>query len=222
LVSAILLAVTCLAAAAASAAAAGAAKNTSAGSGASSIASAGSTDTTTGSTKTAANSRASHGSSDDREMPVTASARFQPSTIAPGGTAVLKIKVEVAAGYHAYVDKFKIAFVDSGACEGATCAPAENEATKQRGLDLKLDRLRISPIKVFQDPFTHSKREVIEGKAEINATVEAPSLTITHYQPTSVTGRSALVQMNLLYQACTQDHCLFLKSVALSAPLTVN
>jgi thiol:disulfide interchange protein DsbD len=124
--------------------------------------------------------------------PMTASARFQPSTVGIGGTVELRISMELAEGYHAYIDRFKLSIE----------APS----------DLKLDQFKIEPQVQFLDTVTKKMKEGIEKSATLHAIVEVP---------TGFKDGEYASHIKLVYQACNAEHCLFPKTLDLKAALKV-
>ena len=128
-----------------------------------------------------------------RVTPLTAKARLQPSVIEAGGSAELIIDIEMAEGFHAYLDRFHLGF----------------EAPD----DLKLAPFKIDPIVKFKDTVTKKMKDGVNGKATMTARVEVPK----GFADAAYNGR-----LKLGYQACTDEFCLFPKSVVLDLPFTVG
>ena len=125
--------------------------------------------------------------------PLTASARLQPSTLNAGGTAELIIEMQLAANFHAYLDRFKLSV----------------EAPD----DLKLDQFKITPTVQFMDTVSKGMKEGVENKATLHAVIEVPSGFLAGTYKGKV---------KLTFQACTTDHCLFPKSLILDIPFQVT
>jgi thiol:disulfide interchange protein DsbD len=123
------------------------------------------------------------------ENPLTAKAKFSTEKIGQGGTAELLIDLQLQAGYHAYLERFKLGFD----------APD----------DLKIDKFRVAPIVQFTDAVSKQMKDGIENKAQMRATVEVPR---------GFKLGSNVAHVNLTYQACTHDHCLFPKHILLNVP----
>ena len=124
--------------------------------------------------------------------PLTATARLQPSKIEPGGTAELILDLRLVERYHAYLDKFKLSIESPD--------------------DLKLDQFKVAPVVPFKDVVTKTMKDGIEGKATMRALVEVPQ----GFKDGAFTAK-----VKLVYQACTDEFCLFPKTVQLEAPFTV-
>jgi thiol:disulfide interchange protein DsbD len=125
--------------------------------------------------------------------PLRATARLQPSVVAPGGTGELIIELSLAEHYHAYLDRFKLAFESPD--------------------DIKIDQYKLSPVVEFQDSVTKQMKKGIENKATMRATIEVPA----GFKAGDLVGK-----LDLTYQACTKDHCLFPKHIKLDLPFRVS
>ncbi len=129
----------------------------------------------------------------DEENPLTATATITPQKMQAGGTAEIVIDLKLQPHYHAYSERFKL--------------------TVDTPDDLKVDQYRLSPTVQFQDSITKKMITGIENHAVMRATVEVPSGFITGSQN---------VKVNLTYQACTSDHCLFPKHIIMDVPIDVG
>jgi len=125
--------------------------------------------------------------------PLTAKARFQPSTIEAGGTIEVILDLALAEKYHAYLDRLKL--------------------TIEKPDDLKLAPFKIAPLVKFHDPASKSQKIGIEGRSILRAIIEVP----LGFEP----GQHS-VSFKLVDQACTSEHCLFPKYLTVQAPLNVN
>lgn len=124
--------------------------------------------------------------------PMTLSARFQPSQVEVGGTTELMIEMQLAEGYHAYLDRFKL--------------------TIESPDDLKLAPFKISPIVSFHDVVTKTQKQGVTGTSQLRALIEVPiGFTPGDYQ----------IKAQLTYQACTKEFCLFPKKKIVEAPLKI-
>jgi thiol:disulfide interchange protein DsbD len=127
------------------------------------------------------------------QNPLTASVKISPERVGIGGTAEFIIDVNLADDYHAYLDRFKI--------------------TVDEPEGLKLDRLRIEPTVEFMDTVSKKMKQGVHGHATIRALFEVPEdFKQSRYA----------AKLSLTYQACTSDHCLFPKTIALEAPFEVT
>lgn len=124
--------------------------------------------------------------------PLTATVRLQPSSVSPGQTADLLFDLDLADGFHAYADKFKVAIESPD--------------------DLKVADLKLSPIVKFFDVVSKSQRDGVEKKSKATAVLEVPFGT----QP-----RPLAAKVKLTYQACAKDYCLFPKTLSLDLKFEV-
>lgn len=124
--------------------------------------------------------------------PVTATLRFQPSSVQPGSTVEAFLDLQIAEGFHAYTDKFKFAITSHD--------------------DFKVDDLKASPTVEFLDKSSGKKKFGLENKGQIRAVVEIPQ---------NLKAGQLEVKTKFTYQACKAELCLFPKSIELSAPLTI-
>lgn len=126
------------------------------------------------------------------ENPLTAKATITPQKISAGGTAEIVIDLKLQPHYHAYSDRFKLS-IDSPD-------------------DFKVDKYRLNPTVQFMDSITKKMIAGIENHAEMRATVEVPI---------GFKSGSQSVKVNLTYQACTADHCLFPKHLIMDVSIDV-
>ncbi len=119
-------------------------------------------------------------------------AKFVPASVAPGGTAEMRIEMRLAEHYKAYVERFKL----------KAMSPAS----------LKVDVPRLSPIIMFMDTVSKKEKEGIKEKGVLKATIEVPvDMKAGEYD----------VEFAMTYQACTTEHCLFPKTIPVTAKLSV-
>lgn len=125
--------------------------------------------------------------------PLEASARFQPSRLAEGQTAEVFIDMKLAEPYHAYVDKFKLVVASPD--------------------DLKISDMQVSPVVSFMDVFSKKMREGIEKTGKGHAIIEIPK---------GFKSGSYKAKLDLTYQACSKENCLFPKTISIEAPFEVS
>lgn len=127
------------------------------------------------------------------ENPLTVvDSKFVPMKAAQGATTEVQIEMVLVEHYKAYVERFKI--------------KAVNPAT------LKVDSPRLSPVVQFMDVISKQMKDGIKEKGTLKATVEVPlDLAPGDYD----------VEFAMTYQACTDEHCLFPKTIPVEARLTV-
>src|SRR4051812_2705947 len=121
------------------------------------------------------------------------SAKFSPLTSGPGATSELQISISIVENYKAYTDMFKL----------RAGKPA----------NLKIDKLRASPIHKFDDPFSKRVRDAVEGSAVIKTNIELPDDVLNGDQE---------FEFNFTYQACTHDHCNFPKTIPVKARIQIT
>lgn len=124
--------------------------------------------------------------------PVTATLRFQPSSVEPGSTMEAFVDIQVADGFRAYVDKFKLAITSHD--------------------DFKVGDIKASPTVEFLDKSSGKKKIGVEKSGQLRAIIEVPSHLAVGSLDTKV---------KFTYQACKEELCLFPKNIELSAPLAI-
>lgn len=101
-------------------------------------------------------------------------------TAVPGSSGELELQLDLAEPYRAYLDQFKLRVLD-------------NPTVSVSSLD-------ISPVIRFFDTFSKKEKEGIKGSGQIKTRLSFP--------PDFPTVQTEL-QLELTYQACTDEHCLF-------------
>ncbi|MEK7356318.1 MAG: cytochrome c biogenesis protein CcdA, partial [Bdellovibrionota bacterium] len=124
--------------------------------------------------------------------PLTATLRWQPSSVEPGATAEAFIDVKLDKGFHAYVDKFKLIVVSHD--------------------DFKVGDLKASPTVEFLDKSSGKTKIGLENAGQVRALIEIPRGFALGTLDT---------KLKFTYQACKEELCLFPKSIELSAPLAI-
>ena len=118
----------------------------------------------------------------DRELNenplVILESHFNPSQTSPGGTAEIQLKLKLDKNFHAYADRFKLKF--------------ENPD------EIKIDKIKISPLVQFKDVVSGSLKEGMEGEATLTALTEFN----VGMKPTKKD-----VDLALQYQACSKETC---------------
>ncbi len=124
------------------------------------------------------------------ENPLTiVDSHFNPSQVSAGGTAELIFKLQLDKHFHAYADRFKVKF--------------ENPE------EIKIDKLKITPLVQFKDAVSGKMKEGMEGEATLSALTEFP----VGMKPAKLN-----VDIAFQYQACSKDTCLFPKTLHLKVP----
>jgi thiol:disulfide interchange protein DsbD len=118
------------------------------------------------------------------ENPLSAQAILEPATISAGANGTVKIYLQLLSGHHAYIDQFHLMAEDS--------------------TQFRVGQFHISPVLDFNDPFSKKIKKVVENKAIMTAPLEI-SL--------STPAQKMKLNLELTYQACTKDYCLFPKTL---------
>lgn len=112
--------------------------------------------------------------------PMIATAKVVPYEWSPGQGGSLEIKMRLPEGYHAYEDKFSVVILEP---DGFKVAP-----------------LKVEPIAEWFDKFSKKNRRGMKGEATLTAHIEAPDRFLKKYDK---------MKMELVYQACSDQFCLF-------------
>lgn len=128
------------------------------------------------------------------DSPLSATASVNPPTIPPGSNGQLLLALDLKPGYHAYLDRFSIQI------HGAKEFPTGN--------------FEIKPTVEFFDTISKSHKRGVEKQAELRVGFEVPS---DHPQ-----NPKAEVFALLTYQACTQEFCLFPKTLRIPLLLGIG
>lgn len=125
--------------------------------------------------------------------PLIAQTQVVPYEWSPGQGGNLQIKMQLPAGYHAYEDQFRVVILEP---DGFQVAP-----------------FKIEPLKKWFDKFSKKERSGVENEAVLSAHIEAPSRFLKNY---------AQMKIELTYQACSDQFCLFPTTKTLTVPITVT
>jgi thiol:disulfide interchange protein DsbD len=109
----------------------------------------------------------------------------QPKNTKPGEPVELRIQLKIAPGFHAYVEQYRLAL--------------------KQPENLRLSGLQVQPTIRFDDPISHRERLGTENHAEIISLIDT----------TAATGGRQNLELELTYQACGKDFCLFPKKIPL-------
>ncbi|WP_413586399.1 protein-disulfide reductase DsbD family protein [Bdellovibrio sp. HCB274] len=113
-----------------------------------------------------------------------------PYEWSPGQGGTLNFKLKLPPGYHAYEDQFKVVIYEP---DGFKVAP------------FKLD-----PITKWYDKFSKRERTGLVGEGTLSAHIEAPTRFLKKYDK---------MKLELTYQACTDQFCLFPFTKTLEVPI---
>lgn len=122
--------------------------------------------------------------------PLLATTQVIPYDWAPGQGGSLKITLKLPPGYHAYEDKFSVIVLEP---DGFKVAP-----------------LKLEPISEWFDKFSKKNRRGIKGEATLSAHIEAPDRFLKKYDK---------MKLELVYQACSDQFCLFPTTKTLEVPI---
>lgn len=129
----------------------------------------------------------------DDPDPLLVEAKAFPYEWAPGQGGSIELKMKLPEGYHAYEDKFSVVILEP---DGFQVAP-----------------FKIEPIKKWYDKFSKKERTGVEGTATLVAHVEAPSRFLKTYNK---------MRVELVYQACSDQFCLFPTTKLIDIPISVT
>jgi thioredoxin:protein disulfide reductase len=113
--------------------------------------------------------------------------------IKSGQTVEVKLKLNLDPGFHAYLDQYKL------------------ELIKPQGF--YLSEFQIQPTVKFQDPITKKIKVGTESYAEMVSLLEIPA---------TASGGVHHLELQLTYQACGKDFCLFPKTITIKKDLRVS
>lgn len=129
----------------------------------------------------------------DEADPMLVETQVLPPTFSPGQGGNLTIKMKLPPGYHAYDDQFKVQILEP---EGFKVAPH-----------------KVEPLVKWFDKFSKKDRLGIKNEATLTAYIEAPERFLKTYNR---------MKLELTYQACTDQFCLFPTKKTLEVPLSVT
>lgn len=125
--------------------------------------------------------------------PLLANALTFPAEWSPGQGGRIEIKMTLPDGFHAYEDQFRLTILEP---DGFKVAP-----------------LNISPIKTWFDKFSKKDRTGFEKEALLTAHIEAPNRFLK---------RHTRMKVELIYQACSAQFCLFPTKKIIEFPIAVT
>ncbi|WP_374075308.1 protein-disulfide reductase DsbD family protein [Bdellovibrio bacteriovorus] len=129
----------------------------------------------------------------DDTDPLFAETKILPYEWSPGQGGSLEIKMKLPEGYHAYEDKFSVVILEP---DGFQVAP-----------------FKIEPLKKWYDKFSKKERTGVEKTATLTAHIEAPSRFLKKHDK---------MKLELTYQACSDQFCLFPTTKLIEVPIMVT
>lgn len=127
------------------------------------------------------------------ENPLSAHLSVHPSPVDAGANLDVLVQMQLAPGHHAYLEQFRLKIKEG-----------------EKG---KLSQFSLKPIIKFFDPISKKEKEGIENSAEMSAAFEVPEDFPYGQQ---------MLELELTYQACTKEYCLFPKTIPLKAGYMVK
>lgn len=125
--------------------------------------------------------------------PLLVETKVSPVDWSPGQGGSLEIKMKLPAGYHAYEDKLKVVILEP---DGFQIAP-----------------FKVEPLKKWFDKFSKKERTGFEKESTLTAHIEAPTRFLKKHTN---------MKLELTYQACSDQFCLFPTSKIIDVPITVT
>lgn len=129
----------------------------------------------------------------DDTDPLLAEANVYPYEWSPGQGGNLEIKMNLPEGYHAYEDQFRVVILEP---DGFKVAP-----------------LKIEPLTKWFDRFSKKERFGVEKQATLKAHIEAPNRFLKKHTN---------LKLEFIYQACSDQFCLFPTTKTIDIPITVT
>lgn len=125
--------------------------------------------------------------------PLIANVQVVPYEWSPGQGGNISIKMQLPEGFHAYEDQFRVVILEP---DGFKIAP-----------------FKIEPITEWYDKFSKKQRRGVEKTATLTAHIEAPDRFLQRYTK---------MKLELTYQACSTQFCLFPTTKTLDVPIMVT
>lgn len=127
------------------------------------------------------------------DNPLTAEVRDSQILVSPGKENNLDIRLKLADGYHAYLERFKVVVRE----------PQE----------IKVTRFEVSPVVKFMDTVSKSMKDGVKDQALLQAHIMVPADFGSGVTP---------LLLELTYQACREEHCLFPKTISVRTQLNTS
>lgn len=125
--------------------------------------------------------------------PLLVQTKVLPYEWSPGQGGSLEIKMTLPKGYHAYDDQFKVVILEP---DGFKVAP-----------------FKIEPLVQWHDKFSKKIRLGVENSATLTAHIEAPHRFLKRHKN---------LKLELTYQACSEQFCLFPTTKLIEVPIAVT
>lgn len=125
--------------------------------------------------------------------PLIANLQVLPYEWSPGQGGNISIKMQLPEGFHAYEDQFRVVILEP---DGFKIAP-----------------FKIEPITEWYDKFSKKQRRGVEKTSTLTAHIEAPDRFLQ---------RHTKMKLELTYQACSDQFCLFPTTKTLDVPIMVT
>ncbi len=130
---------------------------------------------------------------DKNTDPLTLNAKITPVDWNEGQNGSIEMKMHLPDGFHAYADKFKLTILEPDG--------------------FKIAALKITPLSTWYDHFSKKNRSGIKGDATLRVQIEAPDHFIK---------KQDSMKLELSYQACSEQFCLFPITKTISIPIVIN
>lgn len=124
--------------------------------------------------------------------PLKASAYLQIDPLPQGANSALRINLELAPEFHAYLDRFKLELLSP--------------------VGLQIGKFELSPIVEFEDVFTKKMKQGVKGVSQMNTVLNVPP-EFPHGPVKGV--------LQITFQACTKEYCLLPKRIQVPLEFTV-
>ena len=127
------------------------------------------------------------------DNPLKAEIRESEILVSPGEAQTLQIHLQLAKDYHAYLDRFKLVITE----------PSE----------IKVSDFSVTPIVKFKDSISKTVKDGVKDGSILSAQIVVPKDYGNGVIP---------LKLSLTYQACTEEHCLFPKTILLTTQINTS
>ncbi len=122
--------------------------------------------------------------------PLLVETQVLPYEWSPGQGGSISFKLKLPANFHAYEDQFKVVIFEP---DGFKVAP-----------------FKLEPVTKWYDKFSKRERTGLVGEGTLTAHIEAPTRFLKKYEK---------MKLELTYQACSDQFCLFPTTKTLEVPI---